>query len=67
MRLYHFQVQKVTEIIESCLEKPLIYLSIYLRMICGELINYLYLIPCFESASGGLTPVCSANYFNLSP
>lgn len=25
-------------------------------MICNELINYLYLIPCFESASGGLTP-----------
>lgn len=26
----------------------------------------LYLILCFESAYGGLTPACSADYFNLS-
>lgn len=36
-------------------------------MIYNEIINYLYVILCFERAYDGLPPVCSANYSNLSP
>lgn len=36
-------------------------------MIYNEFINYLDLILRSKSAYGVLTPVCSANYFNLSP